>query len=93
VQNILNDIQNVIAPQRFNPAITKEEFTVSILDYAEMMIGSSFMQRINEKAPNSTILIEARTTNTDKELLSGDVDITFGATSKKYPNSFTVEHL
>jgi DNA-binding transcriptional LysR family regulator len=93
VKQILREIHQVIGPKKFDPLITEDEFTVSMLDYAEMMVGSAFMQSVIEKAPKSKISIVARTPNMIDDLANGAIDITFGLTPTENPKNCVVESL
>lgn len=93
LKRILGEIQQVIGSQQFDPSTTKDEFIISMLDYAEMMVGSAFMQRAMDKAPNSIISIVARTSNMIEDLNNGNIDITFGSTPKNIPKNCIVEPL
>lgn len=93
VRHILGEIQHVIGPKKFDPLTTEDEFIVSMLDYAEMMVGSAFMQSVIDKAPKSKISIAARTPNMIDDLASGAIDITFGLTPTEVPKNCVVEPL
>ena len=76
-----------MVPPEFDPSQTNDEFVISALDYAEILVGSCFMQRVNKKAPNSKITIVGRNPNTIKELINGSIDITLGAAPRQIPEN------
>ena len=93
VQQILNDVRDVIDTPQFDPATTENEFIISVLDYAEIMVGSSFMNRIIQQAPNSRISVVARRPHVIEDLINGHIDITFGAVPNNLPKDCVVEKL
>lgn len=93
VKQILQEIQQVVEPQKFNPLLAKETFTICSLDYVEMMVGTSFMKRIIEKSPNSQVLFVPRSIENIEELQTGKVDLLFGAIQDKYKRQSITEPL
>lgn len=93
VKEVLADIEEVIASLNFDPSTTSRTFTISSLDYAELMAGYTFMQIVQEKAPFSKIEFVSRNSDAYAELYKGKIDVVIRLKPEDPPENIIVDDI
>lgn len=91
LSQILSDIEELLSTKKFDPLTSTRKFTISALDYAELMVGYKLMERIQSQSPLSTIEFVPRTANSFNELVNGSVDIILSIHRGNVPSSIIAE--
>lgn len=78
VNDILNDINKLIAGEKFNPAELNGIFQISTSDYALMTVLPKLLNKVNKLAPNLKIVIrDFESDNLHQLMVTGELDLAF----------------
>lgn len=78
INDILSDINNLIAGDTFKPSELNGIFQISTSDYALMTVLPTLLQKVNEQAPNLKIIIrDFETDNLHQLMVTGELDMVF----------------
>ena len=78
VNQILADIDNLIAGEKFNPAALSETLQISSSDYALVTILPMLLKQVNALAPNLKVIIrDFESDNLNQLMVTGELDLVF----------------
>jgi DNA-binding transcriptional LysR family regulator len=89
---ILPQLENLFAPESFDPAEAAEAFQLAGTDYASSVFGPAVFQRVFRASPNSTLRFRSWGDAIFEDLDHGRVDLIFYAASEP-PPALRTEHL
>jgi DNA-binding transcriptional LysR family regulator len=89
LRKVLFDIQNIVAPPTFDPALAKGDFRIVALDYELVTMLPKIVPRIRKEAPGITVWTIAPTMNAQEgldfgPLVNGDVHLILTAFKKTH---------
>jgi len=83
LQRLLADVQDLVAPPRFDPARATGRIRLAAPDIVTYMVGPALLRRIADEAPNLDLEIVEWSSAWHEHLASGAVDLTFGQASSE----------
>jgi len=93
LSQVLYGVQKLVSEDRFDPAQTEREFTISISDYIGLGILPPLMARMSHEAPGIRIKAVSRVENQLEKLADGTLDVSLHTAYANYPGDIIVRRL
>ncbi|MEH6590909.1 MAG: LysR family transcriptional regulator [Halioglobus sp.] len=90
---ILSDINQLVAPQQFDPYAYTGEITLALSEYIGVVLLPPLLRRLHEAAPRLTIRTITRVENQLEQLRVGNLDFTIHIAQTHYSEDFRVQRV
>jgi DNA-binding transcriptional LysR family regulator len=90
---ILSNINQLVAPQEFDPYAYTGEITLALSEYVGVVLLPPLIRRLHEAAPRLTIRTITRVENQLEQLSAGNLDFTIHIAQSHYGEDFRVQHV
>lgn len=89
----LRNVEQIVAPQHFDPAQYVGTFTIALSEYAGIGLLPTLMEHFQSEAPHISIRNISRVENQLEQLANGDIDFIIHIERTNYGPEFNVECL
>ena len=90
---LLQGVQQLVAPQEFDPGTYHGELRIAIPEMIGMVILPPLMEELQREAPHLRIIAITRVEHQAEKLASGELDIAIHIKHASYSGDITVDHV
>jgi DNA-binding transcriptional LysR family regulator len=89
LQQVLGGVRDLVSPSTFDPALARGAVRLAAPDIVAYMLGPPLLRRLKKDAPNLDVEIVQWSASWRDQLVSGEVDLTFGQPAGNEPGIYS----